>query len=214
MKILDKNDPEGKIAFYVDEWGTWYDPEPGREPGFFWQHNTLRDALVAALNFNIFHTHAKRVQMTNIAQMVNVLQAMILTEGPKMALTPTYHVFHMYIPFQGATHVPTEITTPNYTLGGDTVPSVSVSAARDKDGKLQYALVNLDPNREAVVTTKISGAAATAALGRVLTAKTMDARNTVDAPEAIYPVKISAERKGGALVLRLPPKSVTVVRLQ
>jgi alpha-L-arabinofuranosidase len=214
VKILDKNDPQGKVAFFVDEWGTWYDPEPGREPGFLWQHNTLRDGLVAGLNFNIFHTHAKRVQMTNIAQMVNVLQAMILTEGPKMALTPTYHVFQMYIPFQGATHLPTEIVTPNYTLGGDTVPSVSVSAARDKDGKLQYALVNLDPNREAVVTTKITGAAATAALGRVLTAKTMDARNTVDAPEAIYPVKISAERKGGALVLRLPPKSVTVVRLQ
>ena len=110
--------------------------------------------------------------------------------------------------------VPTEITTPDYKLGNDTVPSVSVSAARDKDGKLQYALVNLDPNREAVVTTKLTGAAATAALGRVLTAKTMDARNTVDAPEAIYPVKISAERKGGALVLRLPPKSVSVVRLQ
>ena len=103
MKILDKNDPQGKVAFYVDEWGTWYDPEPGREPGFLWQHNTLRDALVAGLNFNIFHRHARRVHMTNIAQMVNVLQAMILTEGPKMALTPTYHVFQMYIPFQGAT---------------------------------------------------------------------------------------------------------------
>jgi alpha-N-arabinofuranosidase len=214
VKILDKNDPQGKVAFYVDEWGTWYDPEPGREPGFLWQHNTLRDALVAGLNFNIFHRHAKRVQMTNIAQMVNVLQAMILTEGPKMALTPTYHVFQMYIPFQGATYLPTEIVTPDYVLGGETVPSVSVTAARDKDGRLQYALVNLDPNREAVVTTKIAGTAATAAQGRVLTAKTMDARNTVDTPEAIYPVKISAERKGGALVLRLPPKSVSVLRLQ
>ncbi len=214
VKILDKNDPKGKVAFYVDEWGTWYDPEPGREPGFLWQHNTLRDALVAGLNFNIFHRHAKRVQMTNIAQMVNVLQAMILTEGPKMALTPTYHVFQMYIPFQGATHLPTEISTPNYSAAGIDVPAVSVSAARDKDGKLQYALVNLDPNREAVVTTKISGATAATAQGRVLTAKTMDARNTVQTPEVIYPVKIAGEKKGGALVLRLPPKSVSVLRLQ
>ena len=214
VKILDKNDPKGKVAFYVDEWGTWYDPEPGREPGFLWQHNTLRDALVAGLNFNIFHRHARRVQMTNIAQMVNVLQAMILTDGPKMALTPTYHVFHMYIPFQGATHLPTEIVTPNYTAAGVTVPAVSVTAARDKDGKLQYALVNLDPTREAVVTTKINGVAAGAAQGRVLTAPTMDARNTVESPEAIYPVKIAAEKKGAALVLRLPPKSVSVLRLQ
>jgi alpha-N-arabinofuranosidase len=214
VAILDRNDPQGKVAFYVDEWGTWYDPEPGREPGFLWQHNTLRDALVAGLNFNIFHAHAKRVQMTNIAQMVNVLQAMILTEGPKMALTPTYHVFQMYVPFQGATYLPTEITTSDYKLGEYTVPAVSVSAARDTNGKLQLALVNLDPHREAVVTTKIAGGAATQAQGRVLTAQTMDARNTVNAPEAIYPVKISAERKGATLVIRLPPKSVSVLRLQ
>jgi len=214
VKILEQRDPQNRTAFYVDEWGTWYDPEPGREPGFLWQHNTLRDALVAGLNFNIFHRHAKRVTMTNIAQMVNVLQAMILTEGPKMALTPTYHVFQMYIPFQGATHLPTEITTPEYKLGDYTVPSVSVSAARDTEGRLQLALVNLDPHREAVVTTSLTGAKAGGAVGRVLTSKTMDARNTVDAPEVITPAKISASRKGDALVLRLPPKSVSVLRLQ
>jgi alpha-N-arabinofuranosidase len=214
VKVLDKNDPEGKVAFYVDEWGTWYNPEPGREPGFLYQQNTLRDALVAGLNFNIFHRHAKRVQMTNIAQMVNVLQAMILTDGAKMALTPTYHVFQMYIPFQGATFLHTDINAPEYKLGTYTVPSVSVSAARDIDARLQLALVNLDPNREAVVTVNIDGAKASGAVGRVLTSKTMDARNTPDSPENIAPVKISATRKGGALELRLPPKSVSVVRLQ
>jgi alpha-N-arabinofuranosidase len=120
----------------------------------------------------------------------------------------------MYIPFQGATYLPTEITTSDYKLGEYTVPAVSVSAARDTNGKLQLALVNLDPHREAVVTTKIAGGAATQAQGRVLTAQTMDARNTVNAPEAIYPVKISAERKGATLVIRLPPKSVSVLRLQ
>jgi alpha-N-arabinofuranosidase len=214
VAVLDKNDPKGKVAFYVDEWGTWYDPEPGREPGFLWQHNTLRDALVAGLHFNVFHAHAKRVQMTNIAQMVNVLQAMILTEGPKMALTPTYHVFHLYIPFQGATSLPAEVRTPNYSLGKSTVPAVSVSAARDVNGKLQYALVNTDPNREAVVTTEVTGAAVKQARGRVLTAKSMDARNTVEKPEQIYPVKIAASREGGKLVLKLPPMSVSVVELQ
>ena len=213
-KILEERDPENRTAFYVDEWGTWYDPEPGREPGFLWQHNSLRDALVAALNFNIFHRHAKRVQMTNIAQMVNVLQAMILTEGPKMALTPTYHAFQMYIPFQGATYLPAEVQTPQYTLDQVNVPAVSVTAARDTSGKLQLGLVNLDPKREAVVTTSVTGAQVSAASGRVLTAKTTDAHNTVDAPEAVKPASISAKKSGGKLVLRLPPKSVTVIELR
>jgi alpha-N-arabinofuranosidase len=139
---------------------------------------------------------------------------MILTDGPRMALTPTYHVYQMYIPFQGATYLPADITTGEYKLGNVAVPSVSVSAARDTEGRLQLALVNLDPNREAVVTTSLTGAKASGAQGRVLTSKTMDARNTVEAPESITPVKISATRKGDALVLRLPPKSVSVVRLQ
>jgi alpha-L-arabinofuranosidase len=214
VKVLDRNDPQGKVAFYVDEWGTWYDPEPGREPGFLYQQNTLRDALVAGLNFNIFHTHAKRVQMTNIAQMVNVLQAMILTDGPKMALTPTYHVFEMYIPFQGATFLPTEVKTPEYSHGDLTVKSVNVSAARDIAGNLVLALVNLDPNREALVTTSVAGAQVKAATGRVLTARTMDAHNTVDAPEAVKPAPISAKRSAGKWVLRLPPKSVAVISLK
>jgi alpha-N-arabinofuranosidase len=213
-KVLDANDPKGKVAFYVDEWGTWYDTEPGREPGFLYQQNTMRDALVASINFNIFHKHARRVQMTNIAQMVNVLQAMILTDGPKMALTPTYHVFQMYIPFQGATFLPTEITTPDYTLGKFTVPVVSVSAARDSAGNLQLALANLDTKREVVVKVNLQGANATSAQGRVLTAKAMDAHNTPATPEQVAPVKISGRKESGALVIRLPAKSVSVVRLQ
>ncbi len=214
VKILDANDPKGKVGFYVDEWGTWYDPEPGREPGFLYQQNTIRDALVASVNFNIFHKHARRVHMSNIAQMVNVLQAMILTDGPKMALTPTYHVFQMYIPFQGATVLPTEITTPDYSLGKFAVPGVSVSAARDTTGNLQLALANLDPKREAVVKVNLQGANVTSAQGRVLTAKQMDAHNTPAAPEVVTPVKISGKKEGGVLTLRLPAKSVSVVRLQ
>ncbi len=213
-QILEERDPQNRTAFFVDEWGTWYSPEPGREPGFLYQQNSLRDALVAGLNFNIFHRHAKRVQMTNIAQMVNVLQAMILTDGPKMALTPTYHAFQMYIPFQGATFLPTEVATPNYSLGKYTVPAVSVSAARDSQGALQLALVNLDPKREAVVTARVTGADPKTAQGRVVTAKTMDAHNTPDQPEVVAPVKIAARRSGGALVLTLPPMSVSVVKLQ
>jgi alpha-N-arabinofuranosidase len=214
VRILDRNDPEGETAFYIDEWGTWYDPEPGREPGFLYQQNTLRDALVAAINFNIFHRHAQRVQMTNIAQMVNVLQAMILTDGPRMALTPTYHVFHMYKPFQGATFLPTDISAPDYKLGDTRVPAVTASAARDTAGQIQLALANLDPKREVRVTVRMRGADAQRASGRVLTADAMDAHNTVDAPTSVQPSSFEAAREGDDLVLRLPPKSVSVVQLQ
>jgi alpha-N-arabinofuranosidase len=213
-KILEAKDPENKTAFYVDEWGTWYAPEPGREPGFLYQQNSMRDAVVAGLNFNIFHRHARRVQMTNIAQMVNVLQAMILTDGPKMALTPTYHAFQMYIPFQGATSLPTDVTTPDYTLGAETVPAVSASAARDTQGRLELALVNTDPHRAAVVTTTVAGASVKTAQGRVLTAKAMDAHNTPDNPEVVAPVKLAGKRDGNRFVFTLPPMSVTVVALQ
>ena len=213
-KILEAKDAENKVAFYVDEWGTWYAPEPGREPGFLYQQNSLRDALVAGLNFNIFHRHARRVQMTNIAQMVNVLQAMILTDGPKMALTPTYHVFQMYIPFQGATYLPVDVTSPDYSLGSDSLPALSASAARDTQGHLQLALVNTDPHKPLTVTASVAGLGVKSAQGRVLTSKVMDAHNTPDQPDVIAPVKIAGKRDGDRIVITLPPMSVSVVTLQ
>ncbi len=155
--VMDKYDPAKKVAFAVDEWGTWYDPEPGREPGFLYQQNTLRDAVVAALNFNIFQHHADRVRLANIAQMINVLQAMILTKGPQMILTPTYHVFKMYEPFQDATSLPADLTTPQYTQGSASVPAISLSAARTTSGSIAVALVNLDPNHAIAVSVAIPG---------------------------------------------------------
>jgi alpha-N-arabinofuranosidase len=212
--IMDKYDPQKRVALYVDEWGTWYDPEPGRNAAFLYQQNTLRDALVAALSLDVFHRHAARVRMTAIAQMVNVLQAMILTDKEKMILTPTYHVFEMYQPFQGALSVPVEITAPEYKHGEWTLPSVDVSAARDDAGHIHVALVNLDPNRAASVSATLTGATAKNAVGRVLTATAMDARNTFDQPAAIQPAPFKAASKGKALVLQIPPKSVVVVTLE
>ncbi|MCM3905276.1 MAG: hypothetical protein ND866_26570 [Pyrinomonadaceae bacterium] len=142
----------------VDEWGTWYDPEPNTNLGALYQQSTIRDALVAGINLNIFHKHADRVQMANIAQTVNVLQAVILTEKEKMLLTPTYHVFEMYKVHQGATLIPVELTAPEYKLGQATVPSLHASASRDKAGKLHLSIVSLDPNRPAEVSMKIVGA--------------------------------------------------------
>ena len=209
--IMDKYDPEKRIGLYVDEWGTWYDPAPGHNPGFLWQQNTLRDALVAALNFNILHRHADRVRMANIAQMVNVLQAMILTDKEKMILTPTYYAFQMYIPFQDATYLPAEISSPDYKSGDITMPAVDVSAARGTDGRVHIALVNLDPNKPATVSTKLAGVKARGASGKVLTAKAMDAHNTFEQPNAIAPTAFKATRQGDSLVFELPAKSLAVV---
>jgi alpha-L-arabinofuranosidase len=213
--VMDKFDPAKKVAFAVDEWGTWYDPEPGLEPGFLYQQNTLRDAVVAALNFNVFHRHADRVRLANIAQMVNVLQAMILTKGPQMVLTPTYHVFKMFAPFQDAASLPVDLSAPRYSLGNASVPAVSISAARLGSGAIAVALVNLDPNKAAPVSVALSGAAPRNVTGTILTAPAMDARNTFENADAVRPAAFSgASLAGGTLSVTLPAKSIVVLNLQ
>ncbi len=156
--VLDKNDPGKKIGLMIDEWGTWY-ADADASSSALYQQNSLRDALVAALSFHIFHAHAERVPMTTIAQMVNVLQAMILTDKEKMLLTPTYYAFQMYVPFQDAQSLPLAIKdNTSYTLGATTIPGVSASAARARDGKLYLALVNTDPSKAVDVAVNAAGA--------------------------------------------------------
>jgi alpha-N-arabinofuranosidase len=199
----------------VDEWGTWYDPEPGRVAQFLFQQNTLRDALVAALNFNIFHRHADRVRMTNIAQMVNVLQAMVLTDGPKMILTPTYHAFHMYRPFQDATFLPSDLQTPTYTVGDASVPAVSVSAARTSSGAIALALVNVHPGKAMPLSVTLAGVTPRTVKGEILTAPAIDAHNTFDNAEAVHPTRFTgATLKAGKVTLSLPAKSIVVLSLE
>jgi alpha-N-arabinofuranosidase len=210
--ILDKNDPEKKIGLMVDEWGTWYDEE-GRSD--LYQQNSLRDALVAALTFNIFHEHAERVTLTTVAQMVNVLQAMILTDKEKMVLTPTYYTFQMYVPFQDAKTLPLSIKdNSSYTLGATTIPGVSASAARAKDGKLYLALVNTDPSKPVEVAVNVAGAKVKGAAGTVLTSAVMDAHNTFQNPQVIKPTAFSARAAGGKLSVKVPAKAVMVLALE
>lgn len=213
--VLEEHDPDGDIGLYLDEWGTWYDPEEGHEPGFLFQYNTLRDAVVAALNFNIFHEHTKRLHMANIAQTVNVLQAVVLTEGERMVKTPTFYAFEMYKPFMDATFIPVgfdEMT--EYTLGDISVPTVSASAARTADGGLVLALVNLDPADGVTIEAQLAGLDATAASGRTLTADAMDAQNTFEEPESVVPNEIDVELDEGVLSVDLPAKSVTVLKIR
>jgi alpha-N-arabinofuranosidase len=210
--IMDRYDPEKAVGLYVDEWGIWADPNPGSNPGFLQQQNTMRDAVIASLNLNIFIRNADRVKGTNIAQMINVLQAMILTDGPKMVLTPTYHAYHLYVPFQGAKVIPVNFEAGSYTLGDIILPRVDAVAARDSSGKLWLALTNVDPNRAAKLSAAIAGARG--ATGRVLTAATVDAHNDFNKPDAVAPRAISGRLSNGQLLFDLPPKSVAVVQIQ
>lgn len=213
--IMDKYDPQKRVGLLVDEWGTWYDPEPGKDLGALYQQNTLRDAIVAGINLNIFHDHADRVRMSNIAQVVNVLQAMILTDKERMLLTPSYHVFRMYKVHQGATRIPLEFTAPQYTVDGRSIPALSASASRDSAGRIHVSIVNLDPNRPADLTAKLAGANAGSVAGEVLTAMAMNAMNTFDSPAAVKPASFSgATLAGSVLTVKVPAKSVVVLELK
>jgi len=209
--IMDKYDPEKKIALVVDEWGAWYAPMPGSNPGFLVQQNSQRDGILAAINLNIFARRADRIRMANIAQMVNVLQAMILTDKEKMVLTPTYHVFKMYVPFQDAAFVPVSFDAGTYGHAGIALPRVDAIAGKDKNGKLWLAVTNLDANRVADIDLKALGMTATSASGETLTAPKVDSINTFDRPRTVAPKPVSARTQNGALILNLPARSVTVV---
>jgi alpha-N-arabinofuranosidase len=212
--IMDKYDPDKKVALFVDEWGGWYAPLPGSNPGFLVQQNSMRDAILAALNLNIFARHADRVRGANIAQMVNVLQAMIITDKEKMVLTPTYYVYKLYVPFQDATFVPVAFEAGAYTRGDITLPRVDAIAAKDTNGKLWLAVTNLDPNRPVEIETSLAGINAKSAAGETLTAPKVDSVNTFGAPNTVVPKPVSAKVETGKLILKLEPKSVTVVRVE
>ena len=209
--IMDKYDPKKLVSLTIDEWGVWLKADAGTEPLHLRQQNSLRDGMAAALNLNIFARHADRVRMTNIAQMVNVLQSMILTDGGKMVLTPTYYVYKLYLPFQDATLLPLSYAAGEYKVDKITLPKVDAIAARGKDGKIWLALTNLDPNQPADVPATVS---AGSAVGEVLSAERIDAVNSFDAPQTVKLKPFSAKASGGKLVLHLPPHSVTVVHLE
>ena len=212
--VMNKYDPQKKVALVVDEWGAWHAALPGTNPSFLVQQNSLRDAILASLNLNIFARHADRVRMANIAQMINVLQSMILTDKEKMVLTPTYYVYRMYVPFQDATFVPVDFDPGTVHRDGITLPRVDALAARDASGNLWLEITNLDPEKSVEIDAEITGMTVKSANGETLTAPAVDSVNTFAASNTVVPKPVSASVKGGRLALTVEPKSVTVISLE
>lgn len=213
--IMDKYDPEKKKALAVDEWGGWYDVEPGTNPAFLYQQNTMRDAMIAGATLNIFNNHCDRVKMANLAQIVNVLQAVILTKEEKLVLTPTYHVMEMYNVHQDAIMLPLEVKTSNYSFGGETLPAVWASASRDKKGLTHISLVNVDAHKAQDISIDVKGAAYKSVTGRILQSEKLQNYNSFENPNKITPKNFTgASLSSATLRVKVPPFSVVVLELK
>ena len=210
--IMDKYDKEKRVGLLVDEWGTWWDEEPGTIKGHLYQQNTMRDAMVAALSLNVFHTFTDRVKMANIAQIANVLQAMVLTKDDKMVLTPTYYVFKMYRPHQDAKFIPVDVATESrYVRGDRKVPVVSATASL-KDGRYCISLVNTDLDDEVEVTVRLGDAKGKNLKGEILTADKMTAYNDFGRKEEVSLKNFNkAKVKDGVMTVTLPAKSIVTI---
>jgi alpha-N-arabinofuranosidase len=216
---MDDKDPKKRIGLLVDEWGTWWDEEPGTIRGHLYQQNALRDAFVAALSLNVFHRHTDRVRMANIAQIVNVLQSMILTDQKgtgHMVLTPTYHVFEMYKGFQEATYLPMDVTVDSMKVRDNRiVPLVNTSAAKQTDGSIIISLSNIDVENAHEMTINLNGYKAKEVAGRILTSKDVTDYNDFENPNKVSPDEFKgAKLKKNVLTVKLPAKSIVVLNVK
>ena len=213
--IMDKYDPEKKIALVVDEWGGWYDVEPGTNPAFLYQQNTMRDAMIAASTLNIFNNHSDRVRMANLAQTINVLQAVILTNKEKIILTPTYYVMEMYNVHQNAKLIPVVLNTDDYSYDNEKLPAVSASASVDSTGAVHISLANINASKEESISIKVEGNKYKKISGTILTSPKLQDHNTFENPDKIKPQAFSKASLNGDLIkLKIPPFSVIVLELK
>jgi alpha-L-arabinofuranosidase len=213
--IMDKYDSAKQVALLVDEWGIWTEVEPGTNPGFLYQQNSMRDALIAGTTLNIFNNHSDRVRGANLAQSINVLQSLILTKGRQIVLTPTYHVFDLYKVHQDATYLPIQFTSPEYIMADSKIPALNVSASRDSIGAVHITLVNIDPNKNLQLKSTLAGVQWKSVNGSIVTSAKVTDINTFESPKKIQVQSFSGARKqGNDLVVELPAKSVVMLELK
>jgi alpha-N-arabinofuranosidase len=212
-EVMDKYDPKKRVALIVDEWGGWYETDPEGQ-GQLYQQNTMRDAMIAGLTLNIFNNHADRVRMANLAQMVNVLQSVILTNKEQIILTPTYHVMEMYKVHQDAHLVPIKILSNDFVMGNNRIPAISASASKDQSGKLHISLTNIDNIKGQEVEIDLKGLKAKQVTGRILTSSKVQDHNTFENPTNVVPKTYNgASISKGIVKVSMPPNSVIVLEL-
>lgn len=216
IHIMDKYDPENRVGLIVDEWGNWHDAEPGTNPGFLYQQNTLRDAMVASVNLDLFNKYSRRVKMTNIAQTVNVLQAMLLTKDEMLVKTPSFYVFKMYKVHHDATLLPIEINPENYSLGQEEIPALSATASKDAAGKIHLTISNLNPGKSLEVTCDMKGAEELDFVkGSIITGEQINSYNDFGKEETVSLKDFSEiEVDKNMVSFKIPAKSIIMVELE
>ena len=213
--IMDKYDPAKRVALVVDEWGIWTDVEPGTNPGFLYQQNSLRDALVAATTLNIFNNHSDRVRMANLAQTINVLQALILTKENQLLFTPTYHVFDLFKVHMDAKLLPVNFVSPDYPMDEKKIAAVNISASLDTTGAIHISLVNLNPGKNIIIRSIIPGINWKTVNGQVLNAQKLTSYNSFDNKENVHILPFQgAKKEGNELLVELPAHSIVVLELK
>lgn len=214
-EVMDKYDPAKRIALIVDEWGGWYDVEPGTNPAFLYQQSTMRDAMIAGVTLNILNNHCDRVRMANLAQCINVLQSVILTNEEKIVLTPTYHVMEMYNVHQDALLLPLNIKSDDYILNNKKLKAISASASKDKNGAVHISIVNIDADNFQSITISLRELQVKTVTGRILHSEKLQDFNSFTQPQKIKPVAFNdAKLSGDELSLTIPPFSVVVLELK
>lgn len=216
ITIMDKYDPNNRVGLIVDEWGNWHDVEPGTNPGFLYQQNTLRDAMVASVNLDLFNKYCRRVKMANIAQTVNVLQAMILTRDGEMVKTPSYYVFKMYKVHHDAVLLPSDVVCDNYSYGDESVPALSTTASKAADGKIHLTISNLDPHNSKEVVCEMRGSSKLAFVsGNVVIGEKINSYNDFGKKEEVSLNEFKEVKVDGNMVtVTMPAKSVVMVELK
>lgn len=215
ISVMDRYDPQKRVALVVDEWGTWYDVEPGTNPGFLYQQNTMRDAFVAGLSLNYFNERCDRIRMANIAQTVNVLQALVLTDEEKMLLTPTYHVFEMYSVHHDATLLPVSLSSGDYEFEGKKIPEISASASKNSKGVIHISIVNIHPDEATEIEIDLRGQVVSGVSGRILTSGDVGDYNTFEQPDRVKPAGFNGARlRKNILTATIPAGSVVVLEVK
>ena len=213
--IMDRYDPNKRVGLVVDEWGIWTDPEPGTNPGFLFQQNSLRDAFVAAISLNIFNRHCDRVKMANLAQTVNVLQALVFTNETQMVLTPTYWVFDMYKVHQDATLLPLEVQCGDYVMGKEKIKALHTSASKDASGAIHISIANVDPKNSVDISCMLRGVKAAKVTGQIITGKEITTCNTFEQPDNITLKDFNgASMSGETLSAVIPAKSIVTLEIK